>query len=245
MFPYDAQLLDAVQATPAVIDDVIRTMEAIDAICTDVDGLRWFNWLYLEVTRSVAARVAAGGFGDTAWLAALDVQFARLYFNALRKALAGGRAAACWRVLLDRRADRPIARIQFALAGINAHINHDLPEAIVNTGVEPRHWSPHYHDYMGVNDTLESLVASAKRTLQVRLPGDELPPLSHLEDTLAAFSVTAAREAAWNHAEMLWALRDQPGLIAGALDVIDGTTAVIGKALLVPVPLPLPLTASA
>jgi hypothetical protein len=63
-----------------------------------------------------------------------------------------------------------------------------------------------------------------------------LPPVSHLEDVVAAFSVTAAREAAWNTAEVLWALRALPGLYGRTLDTLDGTTTVIGKALLVPVP---------
>jgi hypothetical protein len=78
-------------------------------------------------------------------------------------------------------------------------------------------------------------VENAKTTLRIQLPGDALPPVSHLEDTIAAFSVSAAREAAWNNAEVLWGLRGVPGLAARTLGTIDGMTAVIGKALLVPV----------
>jgi uncharacterized protein DUF5995 len=236
MFPYDAELVAAVESAPAAIDDVVRAMENIDAVCVDTDGLKWFNRLYLEVTRAVGARVSGGGFGDEAWLAELDVQFARLYFDALKAALGGGRAPGCWRALFDRRSELAIARIQFALAGINAHINHDLPEAIVNTGAEPRHGSVHYTDYTAVNATLDALMEKAKSELGVRLPGDALPPVSHLEDTIAAFSVSAARETAWNHAEVLWALRGQPQVSSGTMDVIDGLTTVIGKSLLVPVP---------
>ena len=69
----------------------------------------------------------------------------------------------------------------------------------------------------------------------MRLLGDLLPPLSKLEDTIAAFSVTAAREAAWNNGEMLWAVRGLPRLSARSVDTLDGMTAVIGKTLLVPV----------
>src|ERR1035437_6890261 len=96
MFAYDDQLLAAVQAAPQSVDDVIRTMQAIDAICSDGDGLKWFNWLYLGVTRAVGARVAAGGFHDPAWMAALDVQFAELYFGALGSAFSGGGAPGSW-----------------------------------------------------------------------------------------------------------------------------------------------------
>src|SRR5579863_2550218 len=133
MFPYDPVLLAAVQAAPQSIADVLKTLQTIDSTCVDGDGLKWFNWLYLEVTRAVEARVTAGGFADPAWLAALDVQFARLYVDALESFLSGEPAADCWRILFEARDRTALARIQFALAGINAHINHDLAEAIVAT----------------------------------------------------------------------------------------------------------------
>jgi Family of unknown function (DUF5995) len=235
MFPYDNQLLAAVQGAPQTVDDVIGTMQAIDAICSDGDGLKWFNWLYLGVTQAVGERVAAGGFHDPAWMAALDVQFAELYFGALRTALSGGIAPRCWSVLFERRNWTALARVQCALAGVNAHINHDLPMAIVRTGAAPVHGDAHCDDYTALNSTLSAQIDAAKAELHVRLLGDLLPPVSHLEDSIAAFSVTAAREAAWNNAEMLWALRGLPALSARMEDTLDGMTAVIGKTLLVPV----------
>jgi hypothetical protein len=235
MFPYDDKLLAAVQSAPQSVDDVIGTMQTIDAICSDGDGLKWFNWLYLGVTRAVGTRVAAGGFRDAAEMAALDVQFAGLYFGALRCALSGGRAPRCWRVLFERRNWTALARVQCALAGVNAHINHDLPIALVRTGVAPVHGDAHYGDYTALNATLSEQIDRAKVELHVRLLGDLLPPLSKLEDTIAAFSVTAAREAAWNNGEMLWVVRGLPRLSARSVDTLDGMTAVIGKTLLVPV----------
>ncbi len=68
----------------------------------------------------------------------------------------------------------------------------------------------------------------------MRLPGDPLPAVSHLEDVIAAWNVCAAREAAWRNAEYLWNLPSALG--AGLLETIDGFTTVIGKALLVAVP---------
>ncbi len=240
MFVYDATLLAAVQPAPQSIPDVLRTLQTIGATCSDVDGLKWFNWLYLQVTEAVEARVAAGGFADSAWLAQLDIQFARLYFSALKSSLSGEAAPACWQVLFDSRGQAAIARIQFALAGINAHINHDLPEAIVATcqvtDTTPDPGGAHCGDYTALNSTLDGLIESAKATLDVRLPGDALPPVSHLEDTLAAWNVSAARESAWQNAERLWPLRTLPSLTAGFLDMLDGFTTVIGKTLLVPVP---------
>lgn len=243
MFPrndLDKQLLNALEMPVTSIADVLATMHAIDAILPESDGLKWFHWLYLRVTEAVRDRVAAGGFHDTAWLAALDVAFANLYFDALRSSLSGATAPGCWQALFAQRGNTAVARIQFALAGINAHINHDLPLAIDTTcrqtGTAPSHDSPQYADYTAVNSTLDSLVELAKQTLMVRLLGDALPPVSHLEDTLGAWSVAAAREAAWTNAEVLWEFDGMPMLYGRVMSGIDGLTTVAGKALLVPVP---------
>ena len=240
MFPYDAALLAAVQPAPQSVPDVVQTLQTIGAVCGDGDGLKWFNWLYLQVTQAAETRVAAGAFTDPQWLAQLDVQFARLYFSALKSSLSGQAASNCWRVLFNSRNQGAIARIQFALAGINAHINHDLPEAIVATcqvtGTTPDHGGTYYSDYTALNSTLDGLIESAKRTLNVRLLGEALPPISHLEDTIAAWNVSAARESAWQNAEQLCQISSIPSLASSFMDMLDGLTTVIGKALLVPVP---------
>ena len=240
MFSYDSVLLAAVRRIPQSIGDVLETMRAIESTCVDGDGLKWFNWLYLQVTEAVESGVGGSGFADPAWLAQLDVEFARLYFGALELFLSGQSAPDCWQILFDRRDQTMTARIQFALAGINAHINHDLPQAIVTTcedsGTTPLYGGAQYNDYTALNSTLDGLIASAKQTLHVRLLGDPLPPVSRLEDTIAAWSVSAAREAAWKNAELLWHLQAAPALEAALMDSIGGLTALAGKTLLVPVP---------
>jgi hypothetical protein len=240
MFPYDSLLLSAVQTAPTSVADVLRVQQMIGQTCIDGDGLKWFNWLYLQVTGAVEARVNAGGFAGPAWLAQLDIQFARLYFGAVKASLSGASCPGCWQVLFESRSNTKIARIQFALSGINAHINHDLPEAIVKTcqltSTSPQHGSKQYTDYTALNSTLDGIIEAAKRTLDVRLLGDPLPAVSHLEDTIAAWSVSAAREKAWDGSEILWHLQDfPPGATAFEL-TLDGSTTVISKALLVPVP---------
>ena len=235
MFPYDPILLAVVQTTPQTIADVVQILEAIEAACADGDGLKWFNGLYLQVTQAVESRVNAAGFINPAWVAALDVRFARFYFAAIQSALPG-----CWQALFDRRNQTAIARIQFAMAGMNAHINHDLPQAVLDlcqsTAVPPQHGTAPYDDFTALNTTLDSLIEAAKVALDVRLLGDALPPASRLEDTLAAWSVADAREAAWNNAELLWHLADAPLTASAFLDGLDGLTAVAGKTILIPVP---------
>jgi len=240
MFPYDPALLAAVHNTPQSIPDVVQILQAIEAVSADGDGLKWFNWLYLQVTQAVEARVNSGGFAASTWITALDVQFASFYFAAINSSLSGASTPGCWQALFDRRNQSPIARIQFALAGMNAHINHDLPQAILATchatGIPPQHGEPQYSDYTALNATLDSLIEAAKLTLRVRLFGDALPPVSALDDTLAAWSVAAAREAAWNNADLLWHLADAPLVASAFLDTLDGLTALASKTLLAPIP---------
>ena len=57
MFPYDPQLRALLQIPPASIADVLATMQAIDGLTIDGDGLKWFNWLYYQVTK----------LGETGW----------------------------------------------------------------------------------------------------------------------------------------------------------------------------------
>jgi hypothetical protein len=240
MFPYDPQLIGIVQTYPTSIADVLRIMQVIDGTCIDGDGLKWFNWLYLQVTQAVETRISSRGFADPAWLAELDIQFAQLYFAALRASLTGASCPGCWKALFGCRDMLKIARIQFALSGINAHINHDLPEAIAATcrvrSTVPQHPSAQYNDYTALNATLDSIIETAKQTLHVRLLGDPLPAISQLEDIIAAWSVSTAREKAWRNAEILWHLQAVPPLIDSFEGTLDGLTTVVGKTLLVPVP---------
>ena len=218
MFDYDPALMVAAGSVPNSIGDVIHIMQEIDAKCVDMDGLKWFNWLYLQVTQAVQAHVQSGAVGDPLWLANLDVQFARLYLGALHSYLQSESTPQCWQELFQRRNESQLGRIQFALAGINAHINHVLPEALVATGSLT---GQHYTDYTALNATLDGLIELAKKTLMVRLPGDPLPAVSQLEDVIAGWSVAAVRETAWQNAEILSHLDGVAQLAANFLNTLD------------------------
>ncbi|MGB6570836.1 MAG: DUF5995 family protein, partial [Trebonia sp.] len=124
----------SVPDTPvASVAEAIARMEAIDAALPAADGVACFNRMYLAVIQEVNSRISAGFFADPVFMAQLDVTFANLYFTA---AGALGDLAAvplAWLPLAERRDMAGIEPIQFALAGMNAHINHDLPLALVRT----------------------------------------------------------------------------------------------------------------
>ena len=75
---------------------------------------------------------------------------------------------ASWRVLFAQRSNTALGRIQFALAGVNAHINRDLALAIAKTchqeNVAPTHAHAEYRAYTALNETLDSLINQANRS---------------------------------------------------------------------------------
>ena len=82
--PTDLALISiTTTAAPDDISDVIDVMTAIDAVLPGSDGLKWFNWLYLMVTKAVLDDPSAASFQNPQWLTRLDVIFAEFYFAAL------------------------------------------------------------------------------------------------------------------------------------------------------------------
>ncbi len=241
----DEELLEIAVKPVSSIPDVVASLTALDLALPDSDGLKWFNWLYLTVTRAVDLSVGARSQNLPAWncpdwLTRLDVVFAGLYLDALAKWLTPGETAPkCWQVLFRARNDVRLARIQFALAGMNAHIDHDLSIAVVQTcrefSIAPVHLSPEYQDYCAVNDLLDGIIDTAKKELLVGLLGDNLPSLNLVENLMAMWGLRGTREFAWTHAELLWHAQGIPGLANRLLDGMDDSADLAGRGLLAPV----------
>src|SRR5918998_413889 len=62
-----------VSPTSGTIADVLARMEALDAQLGPDDGVRWFNRLYLEVTRRVAGYDQGGPQASPGFLERLDL----------------------------------------------------------------------------------------------------------------------------------------------------------------------------
>jgi hypothetical protein len=221
------------------IDEVIAVMTAIDRDLPDSDGVKWFNRLYLRVTTSVGSAVSGRTFNDTAFMTKLDVVFANLYFSALAAGSTDvGLAPSAWRPLLEARNQSGIARIQFALAGMTAHINRDLPDGIVQsflaTGGDPLSADLREQDFDSINEILERVENEVKAEFAVGVVGaiDRLG--GPVDDAVAMWNVRAARRAAWTNAQVLWGLRGVPRLRDRFFDRLDGLVGMTGRGLLLP-----------
>jgi hypothetical protein len=228
-----------VRAPVRSIEEALLIMQAIDDALPDNDGVKWFNRLYLRVTVAVGHAVGAARFNDAAFLATLDVVFANQYFSALAAGLGNIAAApAAWRPLLHARHDHRIARIQFALAGMNAHINRDLPDGIVQSfvalGGDPLTDTLREQDFESVNGILEQVEEEVRAEFAVGLVGvvDRLG--GDVDNAVAMWKLRAARSTAWTNAQVLWGLRGVPRLRDRFFTRLDGLVGLTGQGLLVP-----------
>jgi hypothetical protein len=219
------------------IEAAIAVMRAIDETLPDSDGVKWFNRLYLRVTVSVGTAVGAATFNDAAFLTKLDVVFANLYFSALAAASVDIAAApSAWRPLLRARNTAGIARIQFALAGMNAHINRDLPDGIVQSflalGGDPIADDLREQDFDSVNEILERVEEEVKTEFTIGVVGAVDRLGGPVDDALAMWKVRAARSAAWTNAQVLWQLRGVPRLRDRFFTKLDALVGMTGRGLL-------------
>jgi hypothetical protein len=170
------------------------------------------------------------------------VVFAGLFFSALDAYESGPAGTpSAWVPLFLQRSARGISPLQFALAGMNAHINRDLPVALVTTcselGLDLREGSPEHGDFEQVNVLLGRVEQALKGSY---LSGwtatlDRLLHRFHrIDDIVAMWNVERARDAAWTNAQALWTLRDEPPLASRFLQALDRMVGLASRGLLVP-----------
>ena len=155
-------------APVGTVDEVVASLERLESTLPVSDGVHWFNRMYLEVTLAVRDYLAHHTQEAPRFLERLVVFFGNAYFSAVDGAAANPpKVALAWSPLFDARHDRRIAPLQFAAAGMNAHVGHDLAVGVVQIctelGMEPG--DPQHHDYNGVSAILQTTEERVKRWL--------------------------------------------------------------------------------
>src|SRR6266508_579121 len=97
------------------------------------DARRYFHGTYLRTTRAVGAELETGGFVDPPWVERWDVAFAGLYLDALEADQRGEVPSGPWKVAFAAADEQATALppLRHVLLGMNAHINYDLPQALL------------------------------------------------------------------------------------------------------------------
>jgi len=226
---------------PSVVDQLTKLQDVLERMppLMSANPLADFNRLYLTITTCVLERLYAGGFADPAFLARLDVEVAARYFDALRQW--SDMSAGCpraWAVLFHRIPCPDAHALPSAAAGVNAHLNYDLPFALVTTfdhqGGDPVDGSDQHHDYLQLNDIVAEQVPGLRRGYLERwqllidmMNGD-------LDDWWQGGVVEYTRNVAWRNAQRLWNVRHDLHAVGRERGRLDNTAEAVGKLLLSP-----------
>jgi Family of unknown function (DUF5995) len=225
----------AAPAPVTTVAEAVASMEAIGAGLPASDGLACFNRMYLAVTQAVGADLGQGFFADPAFMTTLDVTFANLYFAAAQATGTPAAVPMAWRPLVELRGAAGIEPVQFALAGMNAHINHDLPVAVASTCAELG-TAPSAGTHLADFQKVDALLDAAEQA--VRMSFESAPELAvddHLRavnNLVACWAINSARDLAWRNALVLWELRGDPVARGLFLDGLAEATALASRLLL-------------
>lgn len=117
--------------TDPVAEVAARMRNRLAELPPDARHRAAFLGAYLRTTEAVGKAVHDGLFCDADWVRRWDVAFAELYFTALDADLAGNPAGVPrpWRLAFSAPPELPALR--HVLLGINAHVNYDLPQAML------------------------------------------------------------------------------------------------------------------
>ncbi|XVV10679.1 DUF5995 family protein [Actinoplanes sp. CA-131856] len=245
--PVQREMNDLLQGYPDDVPAVVDQLTKLQDILTRVPPLLMenplcdFNKLYLTITEGVLEKLYDGEFKDPAFLSRLDVEFAARYFDALRAWAGSDMSPRCpqvWSSLFARIPGPDCRPLPSACAGVNAHINYDLPFALVTTfdhiGAEPVDDSDQHHDYLVINEIFADSIPGLRRGYleKWQLLIDMMNGC--LDDWWQGEAVEYTRNVAWRNAQKLWGLRNDMGALDKERAGLDRVATDLNRLLLSP-----------
>ena len=216
------------------IEDLLADMDAEQArLAADGDPRWFFHATYTRTTRAVAEEIARGGFADNDWVHRWDLAFADYYLAALAADRAGTPVPGPWRVAFDTAVRQPdMPPVRHVLYGMNAHINYDLPQALLRVIDEAgfddeKLLDQRLADHQHLDAVLLSRIAAEDAELaavsRLTLLDRLIAPLNR---TATGRFLTESRAKVWRNARALdRARRAGDGAYAAALAELEGLCA--------------------
>lgn len=189
------------------INDVLVKLKGIIESERDRGSpLAFFPAVYRATTARVRDGIQSGKFTDGVRMDRLATTFANRYLRAIDAVSPGGAGGPpkSWGVAFGA-ALRPHAMIlQHVLLGMNAHINFDLPVAVVETASGGNILDLE-QDFQEINTILAALLDPVQAVI------GRFSPLLHIldeigggsDEALVSFSINNARDEAWHEATRL------------------------------------------
>jgi hypothetical protein len=183
-----------------VIRDAAGELRNIALGCGDAAG--YFPAMYARVTAEIAESIDAGTFDDGDRMDNFATVFATRYTAAFRKLIP---RPGCWQASWDVAGDARLLIVQHLLLGINAHVNFDLPRAVVAIARDTGDLASVRDDFDAVNDVLAATSVGVLQDLdRVSRWVSEAAAIGG--DRVFRFSLRVARDRAWSAAERLYRL---------------------------------------
>ena len=227
-----------------MIEELIDRMAALlESLRAAADQRQYFHATYQRTTIAVAEELKRGGFADPEWVERWDVAFADLYLDALAAALAGREPTRPWTIAFGAPAGLPALR--HVLLGMNAHINYDLPQALVAVITDEQFddralLASREADHQVIDTVLASRVAAEGDELSaISGPGTRLDRLLRPVNRLGTRRfLREAREKVWANAIVLSrARRQDPDAYRNVLAQLEELSAAKVTALMEPLSL--------
>jgi hypothetical protein len=191
-----------------VVDQLQRRLDALPA---GREQRRAFLTTYLRMTTTIGQAVAGAVFEDPGWVRRWDVAFVGHFLAAHDADVAGGHVPRPWRLAFA--ADPALPTLVHLLLDLNAHVNYDLPLAVLavisdEDFEQPALMARRHRDH----ELVDALIGS-----RVAAEGELLPASSRLRRRLLApldrwssrRFLSAARQQVWANAVDLHAARRQ------------------------------------
>src|SRR5687768_5213232 len=187
-----AQDLVAGRRRAGALADTVEALRSIALEADDATG--YFPAMYARVTAAVASGIADDRFENGDRMARFATRFADAYL----RARGAGQPPGSWQAAFDVAGDGRLLVVQHLLLGINAHVNFDLPQVVVDLAGDDDPATLRA-DFDAVNDVLASTYPLVLR---------DLGRVSRWVNVVAAsgggrlfsFSLTVARAQAWQSA---------------------------------------------
>jgi hypothetical protein len=180
---------------------------AADVLSAAQAPQRHFCGLYLRSTTAMADELASARFADREWVGRLTVAFAGSYLDALERWQAGERVPLTWQLAFEAPAE--LSPLVHELIGLNAHLNHDLPQALLEVSEDgelqdERGSAQRRSDFLHIDDVMLRRLPEEYRHLRALggpVGAEVLARLLYPLNTLASRKwLVAARRSVWHNA---------------------------------------------
>ena len=183
-----------------MIEQTVDELREIALEASDAAG--YFPALYVRVTNDIAEGIRKERFEDGERMERLIDAFAHYYIRARKAQMPVPRS---WQATWDVAADPNLLIVQHLLLGANAHVNHDLAQAVVEVAPDQGGLGAVRGDFDTINDVLAEsfdrvigdLDRASRWASEAAMCGG---------GRLFKFSLRVARSQAWGAAERLYPL---------------------------------------